>query len=603
METTVNAPVAGTRRARHGRERPGRRCPGRRWWRSREPRRPSPRRRRARGRGRAGELGAWITRVDAGRACARPRDDLAGDEPISGWTVAVKDNIDVGGLPTTAGHPGVRACAGRHRTGGAGARRRGRDRRRQDEPRPVRDRPGRHAIAVRRRAATRTRPTTSRADRAPARRSRSRSARPTSAIGTDTAGSGRVPAALCGIVGLQADARAREHARGRAGDRRARLRLGARPVGRRGGDRARPHGRTSTPAIRGVASLRPARPRSVPGPLRIGVPRPVDLDGLDADAARAWHRRARVARRDRERRPRSISRRTSKPARCSTTARSSPRAGTRSANSSRRIPTAPIRRSTEIVARRARPRCRRARRRHRARCNSCAGRSRTTLEAGRRARACRPSAPHRRSLRSRADPVGVNAALGRFTNGDQPARPLRGSRCRPARAPTGCPFGISFSVAAFADAIVATAAARFVDEPDPAPPRWTGWATVVVIGAHLTGQPLNHQLTDARRPAAPGDVDRAGLPAPRVGHRPAEAGARPGRRPAARRSRPSSGSCRSIVSASSCSTSRRPSRSARSSSLDGSRHPGFLCEGARGRRAHPTSRSFGGWLAYREAQR
>jgi allophanate hydrolase len=36
--------------------------------------------------------------------------------------------------------------------------------------------------------------------------------------------------------------------------------------------------------------------------------------------------------------------------------------------------------------------------------------------------------------------------------------------------------------------------------------------------------------------------------------------------------------------------------------LDGSRHPGFLCEGVAAASA-PDITHFGGWLAYREAQR
>ena len=59
------------------------------------------------------------------------------------------------------------------------------------------------------------------------------------ALGTDTAGSGRIPAALGNIVGLQADARARQHRRRGAGLPFARLRLGVRPDRARRGARAR----------------------------------------------------------------------------------------------------------------------------------------------------------------------------------------------------------------------------------------------------------------------------------------------------------------------------------------------------------------------------
>jgi allophanate hydrolase len=43
---------------------------------------------------------------------------------------------------------------------------------------------------------------------------------------------------------------------------------------------------------------------------------------------------------------------------------------------------------------------------------------------------------------------------------------------------------------------VAAAAARLLGEPDPPPPPWSGTTTIVVVGAHLRGQPLNHQLVD-----------------------------------------------------------------------------------------------------------
>ena len=158
-----------------------------------------------------GRDGIWITLVDrAGGAGARPRavDDAASPPaPTCRWpatTLAVKDNIDVAGLPTTAGCPAYAYDADARR---AGRRARcvdaGRRRRRQDEPGPVRHRPGRHALAVRRlpeRPLARAR---SPAGRAPARPSPWRAGLVDLALGTDTAGSGRVPAACNGIVGLK----------------------------------------------------------------------------------------------------------------------------------------------------------------------------------------------------------------------------------------------------------------------------------------------------------------------------------------------------------------------------------------------------------------
>jgi allophanate hydrolase len=92
------------------------------------------------------------------------------------------------------------------------------------------------------------------------------------------------------------------------------------------------------------------------------------------------------------------------------------------------------------------------------------------------------------------DPIGVNASLGRWTAG---ANLL--DLCAVA-APCGwrgdgVPFGVTFLGPAFADELVLAAAARLLGEPDPPSPGWAGWANLVVVGAHLRGQPLNGQLT------------------------------------------------------------------------------------------------------------
>ena len=111
-----------------------------------------------------------------------------------------------------------------------------------------------------------------------------------------------------------------------------------------------------------------------------------------------------------------------------------------------------------------------------------------------RGRADRPVATPP-SPRSPPIPLGTNAALGRFTNGTQPARLVRGRRagrhrrrrtavrgqpCWGRRGPTG-----------------ACGRPRPRSPATPAPdPRRTGptWP-LAVCGAHLEGQPLHHQLT------------------------------------------------------------------------------------------------------------
>ncbi|ANN16696.1 allophanate hydrolase [Amycolatopsis orientalis] len=81
-----------------------------------------------------------------------------------------------------------------------------------------------------------------------------------------------------------------------------------------------------------------------------------------------------------------------------------------------------------------------------------------------------------------ADPLGVNARLGRFTNSTN----LLGlsSLAVPAGTVAGLPFGVMLVGAAHADRILADVA-RLV-------PRRT---RIAVVGAHLRGQPLNHELT------------------------------------------------------------------------------------------------------------
>lgn len=84
-----------------------------------------------------------------------------------------------------------------------------------------------------------------------------------------------------------------------------------------------------------------------------------------------------------------------------------------------------------------------------------------------------------------ADPVATNARMGRFTNF---ANLLDyASLAVPAGFVAGLPFGVMFTGPAFSDRALAALAERFA-----AP-----GIDLFVVGAHLTGQPLNVQLVQA----------------------------------------------------------------------------------------------------------
>ena len=97
-----------------------------------------------------------------------------------------------------------------------------------------------------------------------------------------------------------------------------------------------------------------------------------------------------------------------------------------------------------------------------------------------------------------ADPVGRNNELGRFTNGvnllDLSAVAVPG-----CDRSDGWPFGVSLIGRAWAEPTLIDLAARLGAEdggPDVAPFAGPSTVDVVVVGAHLRGQPLNWQVTD-----------------------------------------------------------------------------------------------------------
>lgn len=92
-----------------------------------------------------------------------------------------------------------------------------------------------------------------------------------------------------------------------------------------------------------------------------------------------------------------------------------------------------------------------------------------------------------------ADPVGVNEALGRFTNFVNLMDMAAVAVPAPVRA-DGLPFGVSLLAPASHDYRLLRASASWSGEP--AAVDEPGLVQLAVLGAHLSGMPLNHQLTD-----------------------------------------------------------------------------------------------------------
>lgn len=94
----------------------------------------------------------------------------------------------------------------------------------------------------------------------------------------------------------------------------------------------------------------------------------------------------------------------------------------------------------------------------------------------------------------RADPLGINRRLGTYTNFcnllDLCAIAVPGAPTR-----SGHPFGITVIARDFADQVVLDLGARIVGEPEPGCVADVG-VTLAVFGAHLRGQPLNAQLVE-----------------------------------------------------------------------------------------------------------
>lgn len=93
-----------------------------------------------------------------------------------------------------------------------------------------------------------------------------------------------------------------------------------------------------------------------------------------------------------------------------------------------------------------------------------------------------------------AEPLEINARMGTFTNFvnlcDLSAIAV------PAGTADGSPFGVSFIGPAFADQVILDLAASFLGQEENPALLPTDTLDLVVFGAHLRGQPLNGQLTE-----------------------------------------------------------------------------------------------------------
>ena len=132
-----------------------------------------------------------------------------------------------------------------------------------------------------------------------------------------------------------------------------------------------------------------------------------------------------------------------------------------------------------------------------------------------------------------------------------------------------------------------------------------GEIAIAVVGAHLSGMPLNGELQALGARFLEATDDRAGLPALCArGHHAAEARhAARRRRARARRSRSKSGRCRRQASANSSPRSRRRCRSARSGSPTAAACKGFLVEAAAVDGARDISASAAGARSWRRRRR
>lgn len=93
------------------------------------------------------------------------------------------------------------------------------------------------------------------------------------------------------------------------------------------------------------------------------------------------------------------------------------------------------------------------------------------------------------------DPVKLNTNLGYYTNFVN-LMDLAAVAAPGGFRSNGLPFGVSFIGPAFSDEALLWVAQRYLGETTPLLTKAPGSVELAVVGAHLTGQPLNHQLVE-----------------------------------------------------------------------------------------------------------
>ncbi len=109
-----------------------------------------------------------------------------------------------------------------------------------------------------------------------------------------------------------------------------------------------------------------------------------------------------------------------------------------------------------------------------------------------------PTVPHGALLvEVEAAPIALNARLGRFTTFANLVDLCALSVPSEVAEPGCVPSGVTFYAPAFEDATLSVASGVVADADAESSPCSEGgdWVTLVVAGAHLKGQPLEHQLT------------------------------------------------------------------------------------------------------------